>query len=136
MKDMKILVFGNPLVEADRLALDLIPDLKREFPGMEFIETDSTEEFYNHGRNLKILDVSPGIEKVEIIRFKSEKDLEILNISKIFSMHDFDLGYNLRLMKQMNKIDSAHIICLPMGKTEEDVLEDTIEAIEAILHPN
>ena len=44
-------------------------------------------------------------------------------------MHDFDLGYNLRLLKKMNLIDSAEIICIPVGMKEEDALKKIISLL-------
>ncbi len=127
---IKILVFGNLLVEEDNLALELLPKLKKEFPEIEFIETDSTESLEQFGPELKIIDVSPGIDKIKILDIKNEKDLEILNTSKIFSMHDFDLGYNLKLLKKLNKIDSAEIICIPMNMKKEKAFEEVKKIIE------
>jgi len=100
----KILVFGNPLVKKDSLALRLIPKLEREFPEIKFIEADSTEDLSRFGKNLKIIDVSPRIKEVKTFNIKNEQDLKILNTSKIFSMHDFDLGYNLKLLKTFEDV--------------------------------
>ena len=119
---MKILVFGNPLVEIDSLALRIMPKISKLFPRIKFIEADSTETLQNHGRDLRILDVAKNIEEIKIVKFEKDTDMEKLETGKIFSMHDFDLGYNLKILKSLGKIDSAEIICLPMKMSEEDAV--------------
>jgi Ni,Fe-hydrogenase maturation factor len=128
---MKILVFGNPLIEKDSLALKLIPKLQKTFPEINFIHIDPTESLEQFGKNLNIIDVSPGIKEVKILNIENEQDLKILNTSKIFSMHDFDLGYNLKLLKKLKKIDSAEIICIPMGMKEEGAFESVKKILKS-----
>ena len=116
------LLFGNPLIEKDNLALKLLPKLKKLFPKINFIECDSTENIEKYGKHLNIIDVSPGIDEINTFNLENEKNLEKLNTAKIFSMHDFDLGYNLKLLKKIGLIESAKIICLPMEMNEDKVL--------------
>ncbi len=110
---MKILVFGNPLVKEDSLPLLLLPKLRREFPEVEFRELDSTEDLHKEGRKLIILDSATGIKKVEIV------GLDSLKLDKIYSMHDFDLGYNLKLLKKAGMIEDAKIIAVPVGMRKD-----------------
>lgn len=60
---MKILVFGNPLVEKDRLPLELMKELQKEFPQVEFKEFDTAEDLQEEGRELNIIDAVEGIKK-------------------------------------------------------------------------
>lgn len=106
---MKVLVFGNPLVKKDSLPLKLLPELKRNFPSITFKEFDSVEDLQNEGRNLTILDTVEGIKKACLLNLNSIK------IDKIYSLHDFDLGYNIRLLKKLDLIDDAKIIAVPMN---------------------
>lgn len=57
---MKILVFGNALVEEDSLPLRLLAALRLCFPSVEFREFDSAENLENEGRDLVILDAAKG----------------------------------------------------------------------------
>lgn len=118
---MKILVFGNFLVEKDNLALKLIPKLKNEFPKIEFKEFDPTENLEGEIENGKlfILDVVEGIEEVRLI-----KDIGKLELIKSCSMHDFDLAYNLKLLKKIGKLKEIEIIGLPMEMDEEEALKE------------
>jgi Ni,Fe-hydrogenase maturation factor len=116
---MKILVFGNPLLKQDSLPLKLLPKLKQKFPNIEFKEIDPTEDLDKQGRHLTILDTIKGIDKVTTIT-----SIEQLHANKIYSMHDFDLALNLKLLKKLNKIDSAKIIGIPMNISEDKALKE------------
>lgn len=129
MKDKKtILVFGNPLVKLDSLAINLIPKLKVEFPNINFIHADPTENLDKYGKDLLILDVA-NVKEVKVLTLND--NFESLSTSKIFSMHDFDLGYNLKLLKSIGRINSARIICLPMTGTEDSVWNELKNIIKS-----
>ena len=118
---MKILVFGNELVEKDNLALKLLPKLKEKFADIEFKEFDPGENLeseIDEGK-LVILDVIEGIDKIIIV-----DDIDRLKVSKIYSMHDFDLGYNLKLLKKIGKLREVEIIGLPMEMDEDEAFEE------------
>ncbi len=115
----KILIFGNPLVPEDSLPLRLLPKLRKAFQNIEFKELDAAEEIENEGRDLVILDTAKGIDKVTVI-----DDIGKIQTEKIYSMHDFDLGLTLKLLKKMKKIDSVRIIAVPMGYDEKKALDE------------
>ncbi len=127
-KIKKILVFGNPLVRKDSLPPSLISDLRKEFKEIEFKEFDAVEDLQKEGRHLYIMDAVEGIDKVEII-----KNVDVLSTSKIFSVHDFDLAYTLKLMKKTDMIDRVTIIGIPINMKKEDAIEQTKKAITSIL---
>jgi len=118
---MKLLVFGNPLVEKDNLALKLLPKLRKQFPQIEFKEFDPTENLEAEIENKKlfILDVVEGIENVMVIN-----NLDKINIIKSCSMHDFDLAYNLKLLKKIGKLKEVEIIGVPMGMKEKEAMRE------------
>ena len=119
---MKILVFGNKLVEKDNLALKIMPKLQELFPEIQFKEFDPTEslEKETENKNLNIIDVAEGINKVRIIN-----NLNQLETIKPYSMHDFDLAYNLKLLKKINLIDNVNIICIPIKMQEQEAIAQT-----------
>lgn len=125
---MKILVFGNPLVEKDRLPLELMKELQEEFPSIEFKEFDTAEDLQNEGIELNIIDAVEGIKKVELIT-----DIDSLQTSKIFSLHDFDLAYTLKLLKKMKMIDNVKIFGVPIDTKKEIVLKQLKELIKSSL---
>lgn len=122
----KILVFGNLLVEQDSLALKLLPRLREEFPHITFKEFDPTENLAEEieDRKLRIIDVVQGIQKPIIIT-----DLQQLKQDKVYSMHDFDLGFNLKLLEKIDKLKEVEIIGLPQQMSEEEALEEVKKVI-------
>ena len=48
--------------------------------------------------------------------------VEQLQTNKIYSMHDFDLAYNLKILKKLKLMDSIKIIGIPMEIGEEKAL--------------
>jgi len=113
----KILVFGNPLVPQDSLALRILPALRKKFPKIDFIELDGTDDLHEYGRNLVILDVAAGIKKVSVV-----EDLDDLELPRVLSMHDFDLAWNLKILLKAGMIDSVKIIAIPQGMDEKKAL--------------
>ena len=83
----KILVFGNPIVEKDSLPLGIIGELSGKFPGIEFKEYDPNENLEKEGRHLDIIDTVEGIKEAKVIT-----DIDSIITSRLYTMHDFDLG--------------------------------------------
>lgn len=119
-----IYVFGNPLVREDSLPLKLIGMLRKEFPSLEFKEFDTVEDL-EFEKELNIIDSVKGIKKVEII-----EDIDKIVTDKIYSMHDFDLGYNLKLWKKMKMIDKVRIYGIPVKIDEKEALDQLCKIIK------
>lgn len=122
---MKILIFGNSLVEQDNLPIRLIPKLKQEFPNFQFIHLDPTEDLQSYGPNLTIIDTAQEINQVQLLTLSSIEDFNKFKINKIYTMHDFDLGYNLKLLKKLNLIDKVQIVCIPQNISEQEAFHQT-----------
>ena len=60
-------------------------------------------------------------------------DISKVKASKLYSMHDFDLGHSLRLLKKMKYIDSVRIFGVPMKIKEKDALEQLTSLIQSTL---
>ena len=123
---MKILVFGNLMVEQDSLALKLIPKLSNLFPEIEFKEFDPTENLeaeIQQGK-LTIIDVVEGIDKPLVIT-----NLSQIRQDKVYSMHDFDLGFNLKILEKIGKLKEIKIIGLPGNMEQEKALEEVKKLI-------
>jgi Ni,Fe-hydrogenase maturation factor len=113
----KIYVLGNPLVKTDSLPIKLIPLLKKEFPKIDFVEFEPTEDFPEE-KELVILDTVINAKDVCVIT-----DVDRIISEKAVSLHDFDLGYNLKLMKKFRIIEKIKIIGLPPDIKEKDAIE-------------
>ncbi len=127
-KRHKILVFGNLLLKNDSMPLRLISNLAKEFPYIEFKAFDPNENMENEGREMNIIDTVEGIEKVTLIT-----DIDSIKINRILTMHDFDLGYNLKLLKKLNYIDRVMVFGVPMKIKKEEALRQLRELINANL---
>jgi Ni,Fe-hydrogenase maturation factor len=125
---MKVLVFGNILVDEDSLAVKLIPKLVKKFRQVEFKEYDSAENLESEGRNLVILDVAKGITKVTIV-----DALDMLEVTHPYSMHDFDLSVTLKILKKISAIDSVKIIAIPVGYDEKKAFDEVVSALSILL---
>jgi len=123
----EIFIFGNPLVDQDSLPLRIIPKLTERFHGITFIELDPTEDMEKMGRNPIIIDTAFGIEKVKVLT-----DIDKIEDSPKFSMHDFDLGMNLKIMKKLGKIDSVTIICVPPTLSIGEAVDQVSDAIRSL----
>lgn len=121
----KVFVFGNPLVKKDALPLELIPFLRKGFPGIEFIEFDPTGNLSELGRDPMIIDSVEGIEKIIIIR-----DIDQIKTSRMYSLHDLDLGLNLKLLKKIGKLNSVTIFGIPMDGSKEKIKKELKEKLK------
>jgi len=121
-----IYVFGNPLVREDSLPLKLINKLRKEFPSLQFKEFDTVEDFELE-KELNIIDTVKGIKKVELI-----EDIDKIITDKIYSMHDFDLGYNLKLLKKMKMIEKVRIFGIPSDMKEKEAMKELCDVIKSI----
>lgn len=125
---VKILVVGNPLLKNDSLPLKILPKLKKVFQEIEFKEIDPSEDFQLEGKNLLIIDSAKGIGKVVLL-----EDLAKICNGKIFSLHDFDLGMTLKLLKKANLIESVKIICIPWKAQEKYAFLGTAKIIRKLM---
>lgn len=119
-----ILCFGNPYIKGDSISVQLAKELKTL--NYEFIICNYPDELYNY-KNLDeiyIMDMVKDIKKVELIT-----DLDKLKVHKPISLHDFDVGFFLKLMKATGKLNSIKIIGLPLGVKKEDIKEQVEELL-------
>ncbi|MFH0737604.1 MAG: hypothetical protein V1827_03535 [Candidatus Micrarchaeota archaeon] len=128
---MKVLVFGNPLVAQDSIALEMVPGLRERFPAIEFKEFDPTENLEKEGRDLVILDSAMGITEVTLI-----EDAGSLELSNRYSMHDLDLPITLKLLKKVGAIDSVRIIAVPQKYPLGRAIAEAVPIISSLLSGN
>jgi len=114
----KILVFGNPYLKEDNLAVKVGKRLKLK--GFEIVYCSNPDDLLNHNlKNSFILDVAKGIKKVTLF-----DDIDSFEFSSIFSLHDFDLGYFLKLLKEAGKLEKVSIIGIPINYGEEKAVNE------------
>ena len=108
-----IYVLGNVLVKEDSLPLRILPRLRKEIPEVNFIELDPTENIPKENVFVMI-DTAINANEICVV-----DDIDKLQVEKVYGLHDFDLAYNLKLMKKFSMIDSIRIIVVPPDIEEE-----------------
>ena len=99
-------VFGNEHLEYDKLSVEVGMLLSQK---INIIHCRSPDELLEADENeILILDVVKGIKKPIIIN-----DISHIKTNKITSLHDFDLGFFLNLMKGMGINKKIRIIGVP-----------------------
>jgi len=142
MNKQTIYIFGNPLLSFDNLPIKLKPKLEKAFPQINFIIQDPNENIKpsyvktsegrppyvktsegrpNTIKELVIIDTVVGIDKVMII--DNINDIELNNV---YSMHDFDLGFNLKLLKKIGQLDKITIFGVPQKYDKNKALDELI----------
>ncbi len=126
----KIYLVGNPLLASDFMPLRMAEELRKEFPDIDFRELDPSEELPDE-RVLLFIDTTTGNDDVTIL-----DDIDKIFDEPRYSLHDYGLGTNLKLMKKLNRLDKAVIICVPQIMNYEDALKkvkDSIRQLKASL---
>ena len=118
-KKTTIYIFGNELLDFDNLPLKLAPKLKKLFPDINFIIQDPNENIKAINKELVIIDTVKGIKNVAVIY-----DIEKLETEKIYSMHDFDLAFNLKLLKKIGRLGKLTILGVPPDYSEKKALRE------------
>ncbi|MFH1802276.1 MAG: hypothetical protein ABH864_02370 [archaeon] len=111
-----IYILGNPSFEQDSLPVKLLPKLQAELPQFQFIHLDPTENLPEEN-HLILIDTILDISEVKVLT-----DIDKIQSSPNVSMHDFDLGFQLKLMKKLGKIDKVTIIGVPEKGNQEQAL--------------
>jgi len=116
------------MLKEDSVPLKLIPRLAKEFPNIEFKEFDPNDNLEKEGKALNIIDCIQQIRKVTIVT-----EIDKIETARIYTMHDFDLGYNLKLLKKMGYLDSVRIFGVPMKMKENEAFTQLVKIINATL---
>ncbi|PKL72282.1 hypothetical protein CVV26_02295 [Candidatus Kuenenbacteria bacterium HGW-Kuenenbacteria-1] len=120
----KIYIFGNPLLSFDNLPIKLMPKLKKIFPKINFIIQDPNENLKPENNELIIIDTIIGPKKVIIIN-----ELKKIEQSPTCSIHDLDLGFNLKLLKKIGKLKKIIIFGIPIKIKKNEALKQLINLI-------
>ena len=107
---MRILVFGNPYLEYDSLAVKVAKEMK---DSADFVICTSPEQIMEEKFDY-IMDAVDGIDTVRVF-----DNLKLLNPHRMFSLHDFDVTFFLSLMERLGKVDKVKIIGIPMEFNKE-----------------
>jgi Ni,Fe-hydrogenase maturation factor len=131
---MKVYVFGNSDVKEDNAAFEISERFGKRFPEIDFITVKPNEDIPFIGEDPVILmDVVEGISKPELI---TEDKIDDLIFRTGTTVHDYDLGFQLKYLKKLGKIGRVYIIGIPKGTnldrvrpTKGSTLYDSIQSI-------
>ncbi|MFC1600185.1 hypothetical protein ACFL3T_04115 [Patescibacteria group bacterium] len=118
-----IYLVGNLLVEEDSLPILLKPQLEKAFPDIEFREYDPMEDLPQDSDNLVIIDTVEGLKEPRVF-----EDIDAFTSQTAYSMHDFDLGWSLKLYKKLRMFKTIKIIGVPSNFT----LKDSVVVIKTV----
>ena len=125
MKNKKtIYIFGNPLLPFDSVPIELKKDLEKSLPDFEFIVQDPNENLKPKNKELIIIDTVEGIDKIMIFT-----DIDKIENSPKYSMHDFDLGFNLKLLQKIGRLKKITIFGVPMKIKKQAALTQLVNLI-------
>lgn len=126
-----IYLFGNPDHQADSMAIKIAKQLSLKLSNVNFIFVKPNEDLpFVDQENVIIMDTVMGIDQVTLI---TESDLDKFQLPPRFSAHDFDLGFQLKYLKKIDKIYSFNLIALPFK--EEINLYEVVKMIKQISAP-
>src|SRR5918911_716267 len=108
---MRVYVFGNEYVAEDKRAIEAAKELEGTIEGISFVFVTPNEDvpFVNEP-HVVILDTVQGIDDVTLVE---EDRIDGLILSPRGSVHDFDLAFQLRYLKKLNKLGRVTIIGVP-----------------------
>ncbi|MBI3887981.1 hypothetical protein HY310_02840 [Candidatus Microgenomates bacterium] len=114
---MTVYVFGNEDVNNDCQALHAANFLKGKIVGVNFKVLNPNDDIFFDEINPVILDTVWGIRQIRVIR-----DIGKIQKTKSTTVHDFDLGFQLRYLKKLGKINKVTIIGIPAAAEDINYL--------------
>ena len=111
---MKVYIFGNEDLADDNRAFEVAKKLRGNLTDIEFVKIKPNEDLpFVEEKRVVIMDTVQGIKKVEVL---GNQDLDKLSLSPRASVHDFDLGFQLKYLEKLGKLGEVIIIGLPMQR--------------------
>ncbi len=112
-----IYICGNPLVDDDSMPFRILKDLKAEFPEINFLDFDPTENFPDDDP-LFIIDTVMGIDEVKVI-----EDVDNFEDAPHLSAHDADLAFHLKMLKKLERLPRVVIFGVPVSGDERELVD-------------
>lgn len=123
---MEIICLGNEMVDEDSLGPYLAGKLKN--PGIRHVRTvDEFERACEENDSLIVIDTAEGIEEITVL-----EGPESLQNSPIATLHDYDIGFSIRLMQKLGTLPNIRIIAVPKGMDRKQASAEIPGLIESI----
>jgi Ni,Fe-hydrogenase maturation factor len=108
---MKVYVFGNKDVPEDKKAIEVAERLAHAIEGVSFVFVGPNEDAPFVGEShAVILDTVRGIRDVALIE---GDEIDAFILSPRGSVHDFDLAFQLRYLRKLDKLGRTTVIGVP-----------------------
>lgn len=121
----RVSVFGNPDLPADSLPIRLVPKLAARFPDIDFVVEDPNELGIPETDEWVILDTVVGLSEIREIRVD-----ELSSDTPRVTMHDYDLGTHLLLVRKLKPALSIRIFGIPENYEEDRALRGLTKLLE------
>jgi Ni,Fe-hydrogenase maturation factor len=123
---MKVLVFGNPFVKEDTMALRVGKELeKKGIKVKEVMDLDELEELRDWSE-VVLVDTVKGLKEVKRVSVKG------IEQKSVFSIHDLDLGFYLKVKKKLGELKEIKIIGVPMKGNPKELSEKVLRTLKRI----
>ena len=127
---MNVYVFGNEYVAEDKRAIEVARELEGTIEGISFVFVNPNEDapFVNE-RHVVILDTVQDLRDVALVE---GDQIDGLSLSLRGSVHDFDLAFQLRYLKKLNRLGEVTIIGIPQeGKVDHLLVKSILRKLVA-----
>jgi Ni,Fe-hydrogenase maturation factor len=127
---MNVYVFGNEYVAEDKRAIEVARELEGTIEGISFVFVNPNEDapFVNE-RHVVILDTVQDLRDVALVE---GDQIDGLSLSLRGSVHDFDLAFQLRYLKKLNRLGEVTIIGIPQeGKVDHLLVKSIFRKLVA-----
>ncbi len=123
---MEILLFGNPAIPSDNLALEVGKALEKE--GHTTRHVNNPLELLDIKLDERvIIDVAVGIKEVTLLT-----NVDRLTLGRLCSLHDLDMAYFMKLMQRLGEIHDVRIIAIPAEMSVQEALPKVKELLHNI----
>ena len=108
---MKVYFFGNEYVAEDKRAIEVARELEGAVDGISFVFVGPNDDVpFVDERRVVILDTVQGIREVTLVEGEEVDDFIMAPRG---SVHDFDLAFQLRYLKKLNRLGEVSLISIP-----------------------
>ena len=108
---MKVYLFGNEYVAEDMRAIEVARELEGAVDGISFVFVGPNEDVpFVDERRVVILDTVQGIREVTLVE---GEEVDGFILAPRGSVHDFDLAFQLRYLRKIDRLGDITIIGVP-----------------------
>lgn len=111
---MKVYIFGNEDLDFDNKAIRVAKKIDKNIKNCDFIYVKPNQDLpFVDREEIVIMDTIEGIEEITLI---TDGEISNTGFEKRTTVHDFDLGFQLKYLKKIGKLGKVTIIGLPVEK--------------------